>query len=140
MEKYLNKIRAYISGPMSGIPMKNKRMFDLGEVFLKTLDYGIVNPASKPTEVLHRAATRSEYLEYMREDIFDILFDVWWFPRWAKRLLVRKGGVHEIWLLPNWRKSKGANCEVYIGRFFDLNIIQFKEKELNGCQRPRSKK
>jgi hypothetical protein len=100
---------------MTGIEMKNKPCFDAAEKFLR--DFGVrdvVNPANKPTEILERDATPEEYREYIREDIFDLLFDVWWLPSCIKRLLLRRGGVTHLVLLPGWPESNGATLEVDI--------------------------
>ena len=123
----------YISGPMTGYPSKNKVAFDAAESYLREIGAeNIVNPAGKPTEIFEREATASEYRDYMKEDIFDILFGVWWFPYWLKRMLVRCGGVAKIVLLPGWAQSKGARCEVQIGKFFGLEIIPIAEMYTKG--------
>jgi len=49
----------YISGGMTGYPMKNKPMFDKAEVYLKSKGYSTINPAAKPNEILDRNATEN---------------------------------------------------------------------------------
>jgi len=102
---------------MTGIPMKNKPMFDRAERYLKKKGYDVINPASKPSEILNRDATEEEYTAYMKEDIYEILF------HW--------GGVDEIWTLPDWFLSKGAAFEVYVGNFFNIPIKHLPEGDLN---------
>ena len=125
----MNKI--YISGPMSGFPMKNKKMFDAAEKRVKRSYFlEVINPTSKPTEILDREVTEKEYLLYMKEDIFDILFDIWWLPYWIKRSLVKKGGVTFMVTLPKWKQSKGAKFEMNIAKFFKLRSWHLKKGDL----------
>lgn len=123
MESYLHKKRIYISGAMTGIPMKNKPMFDKAERYLRKKGYGVINPASKPSEILDRDATEKEYLAYMKEDVYVILYN--------------KGGVDEVWTLPNWWQSRGAVFECYVANFFGISIEHLTEENLNGSKKKR---
>lgn len=108
MRFLLSKIRVYISGPMSGYKLKNKPMFDLAEAWLRKQGYDPVNPAAKSNEILDRNATEEEYLQFMRQDVYEILFN--------------KGGVKEIWMLPGWSHSRGAYFEYRVATFFYIPI------------------
>ena len=116
--------RVYISGPMTGYPMKNKELFDLAEAYLQSKGYDTVNPAAKPNEILDRDATPEEYLVYMKQDIYEILY--------------KNGGVDELWLLPWWGESKGALFECKIAEFFNLKIQYFYMGELDDFKSRRN--
>ncbi len=102
---------------MSGVPLKNKPLFDLAQKYLESKGYDVNNPAAKPNEILDREATEDEYLSFMKEDVFAILY--------------KEGGVNEIWTLPDWWNSKGARFEILIGQFFKLPIQHLDMEELN---------
>jgi len=102
----MSKIRVYISGQMTGIPMKNKPMFDIAEAWLKNNGYDPVNPTCKPGEILDRDVTEEEYLKFMRQDVYEILYN--------------KGGVEEIWFLPHWFESRGSIFEYRVALFFGI--------------------
>ena len=106
----------YVSGGMSGIPLQNKPMFDKAEDYLRRKGYMVITPAAKPNEILDRTATEKEYLAFMREDIYAILY--------------KNGGVNEIWTLPNWRNSRGAKFEVLVGKFFNIPIKHLTKGQL----------
>ncbi len=86
--------------------MKNKPMFDIAEKWLRGKGYDPVNPAAKPDEILDREATRKEYLKFMRQDVYEMLY--------------HKGGVDEIWFLPDWQNGAGSALESRIAHFFDI--------------------
>ncbi len=128
----MRRKKIYISGPMSGYEFKNKPAFDRAERWLLSKGYqNIVNPTAKPSEIFDHEATRDEYLAYMREDVFEILFNVPGIPPELKRRMIKHGGVDEVWTLKNWWKSKGATFEVAIAEFFELGIKYFVKEILN---------
>lgn len=119
----ISKKKVYISGPMTGYPMKNKELFDLAEAYLQDKGYEVVNPAAKTNEILNRDATEEEYLSFMAQDIFEILY--------------KDGGVDEIYVLPKWHESKGAIFEVSVAAFFKIPIHGIKMEDLNEFKRRR---
>jgi len=101
---------------MTGYPMKNKEMFDAAQSYLEAQGFEVINPCNKESEILDRDSNEEEYLKYMREDIFAILFD--------------RGGINQIWTLPDWWNSRGAKFEVFIAQFFRIPINHLEEGEL----------
>lgn len=80
----MEKLKIYISGPMTGLPNYNREAFNAAAEELKD-KYHVINPAVLP-----------DGLEY--DDYIDI----------AKILIKR---CDAIYLLPGWQGSKGANIE-----------------------------
>ena len=101
-------IKVYVSGAMTGVPMKNKPAFDAAQHWLELQGYLVINPTNKPNEILTREATPEEYYAFMRQDIYDILY--------------KDGGVQEIWFLPGWEKSRGARYEMHTAKICGLKI------------------
>jgi len=113
------KIKVYLSGPMTGYHMKNYPIFMKAEKILKRKGYTVINPATKPNEILYRDSTVVEWQNYLREDIIEML------------------KCREVWLLPNWFKSRGSTLEVYIASQIGMHIKGFKTGELNETRSKR---
>lgn len=105
---------AYISGPMSGYRLKNVQSFLSAERELKKKKYNVVNPATKPHEQLNKIATRTEWQVYLREDLVNML-----------------NGCTEIWMLPGWENSEGANFELQVAKKVGMKVQYFKKEDLN---------
>ena len=57
-------------------------------------------------------ATEKEYLNFMRQDIFQILYN--------------SGGVDEMCMLPGWRQSRGAMFEYRVAKFFKIPTFKLR--------------
>ena len=82
--------RAYISGPMTGLPDSNFPAFNAAAAELRALGVDVVNPAE------HGLPLGLEWSEYMRADI---------------RAMMDCNRIH---MLPGWCRSPGARMEHYI--------------------------
>ena len=85
--------RLYISGPMTGYPRKNFPAFWRAKTVLLNAGYVIISPAD-----LDVFAPEDTWEECLRRDI--------------KSEMLCEG----IATLPGWKKSKGAQLEVYIAK------------------------
>lgn len=99
-------MRIYISGRISGLDLGfAKTLFQDGErkaaIFFGQFSNEVitVNPMMKVSEGEYKT-----YNDYMREDI---------------KLLMDCAG---IWMLRNWKESKGARFEHYIAKWLNLAI------------------
>lgn len=93
--------KAYISGPMSGLPEFNFPAFFAAADELRGAGYEPVNPADGVTD------TSKHWTYYMRRAI---------------RLLL---DADEIWMLPGWEQSKGATLEKHVAEQLSMPVRYF---------------
>lgn len=96
-------MKAYISGPMTGIADYNRPAFDTLEVELKAVGYEVYNPAYVKTD-------GDDWREYMRIHLQEL-------PK-CDVLIV----------LPGWHRSKGARLEVANAWFLEMPVLCWPEK------------
>ena len=77
----------YISGPMSGLPHFNYPAFGAMERQLVRAGYGVRNPANIEGERL------------------------WTWQQWTKAAIQLQMDADVVYMLPGWRKSRGARIE-----------------------------
>jgi hypothetical protein len=85
--------KLYLSGPMTGVPYKNFPAFIKASQALRKAEYKVVSPHELETKDV-----RFTWENCMRRDI--------------KHLMKCSA----IATLPRWKKSRGANLEIYIGK------------------------
>lgn len=104
-----NKIhRAYISGPITGIPNKNIDMFDAAAHWCEQENIPYINPLDhegSPCGVT--GVTPTSWEDYMKRDI-----------KWLLEC-------DTIILLPDWSKSKGAIIEAQLAEALGYNMFYF---------------
>lgn len=83
----------YLSGPMSGLPDLNKPAFNAMASKLRRAGYAVINPAE-----LDAKESCDSWEACLQRDI---------------RALTR---CEAIATLPGWKRSRGANLEIYIGK------------------------
>lgn len=88
----------YISGKMTGVEDYNKPKFDRAKALLESKGYEVLSPADLGAE------ESFEWHDYMRVDI---------------ALLAMRDA---IYLLDDWRDSKGARAELDVARALKLEI------------------
>jgi hypothetical protein len=94
-------MKIYISGKITGLDYNEAfAMFEAAEDVLKRLGHVPVNPMKKVSEQEGKS-----WAEYMKEDI---------------PILLECDG---IYLLPNWRESRGARLERNIARELDMTAM-----------------
>jgi hypothetical protein len=90
----------YLSGPMTGLPDFNRPAFHAAAAALRAQGYVVINPAEVD---LGPAAT---WVDYMRIHLAEI----------ARR-------VTQVFVLPGWEGSRGAQLEVHVARSLGLPVV-----------------
>lgn len=94
--------KAYISGPMSGIPDENYPAFNYAAAVLRRYDYRVCNPAETSAHL-----GELEHHEFLRFDLHRVLeADV-------------------VFVLPGWEESVGAKIEVAVACRVGTPVIKF---------------
>ena len=91
----------YVAGPMTGMPKKNFPLFHKATKQLRKKGYAVVNPA----ELENIKPICVTWEECLRRDLRYIL---------AK--------CYAVATLPGWKKSRGANLEVYVAKQLDMPV------------------
>ena len=99
MLKMSKQFDLYLSGPMTGYPNKNFDTFNKAVKLLRSKGYTVLNPQD-----LEVQEPKDTWENCIRRDIRELL------------------KCKAIATLPNWRYSKGASLEVYIGRNLSLKV------------------
>ncbi len=89
----------YLSGPMSGLPEHNVPLFNRTTKLLRKKGFRVINPA----ELDAKEHCRS-WEECLRRDIREL------------------SRCTDIATLPGWKKSRGANLEVHIGKALSYEV------------------
>ena len=89
----------YLSGPMSGLPNNNVPTFNKAAKKLRAAGYRVVNPAE-----LDEGEPKTSWVECLKRDL-----------KWLT-------ACEAIATLPKWRKSRGANLEIYVGKQLDYPV------------------
>ena len=91
---------AYLSGPMTGLPDFNRPAFHAAAAALRAQGHVVINPAEVD---LGPDAT---WADYMRIHLAEI----------ARR-------VTQVFVLPGWESSRGAQLEVHVARALGLPVV-----------------
>ena len=91
---------AYLSGPMTGLPDFNRPAFHAAAAALRAQGHVVINPAEVD---LGPDAT---WADYMRIHLAEI----------ARR-------VTQVFVLPGWESSRGAQLEVHVARSLGLPVV-----------------
>ena len=97
------KERIYISGPMTGIKDNNRELFYSAQLKLQKEGFDTVNPLDMDT-------LENEGLTYKQRLKLDI------------RVLTY---CDSIYMLPNWKQSKGATFEHMVAIMIGLKVIDY---------------
>lgn len=95
--------RVYIAGPMTGLPEYNFPAFNAKEAELRAIGFEVENPTA------HGIVEGATWADYMAYD------------------LTRLALCNTIYLLPGWRKSKGASIERNIAEALGMTILGAEE-------------
>ncbi len=91
--------RVYLAGPMTGHENHNFPAFHAAAERLRASGMEVVNPAD------HGLVSGLGWADYMRWD------------------LVKLAGCHSVYVLPGWKKSKGASLEVSIAQALGMPVF-----------------
>lgn len=93
-------MKAYLSGPMSGLPDLNKPAFYRAAAEMRCRAIDVVNPAE------HEADAKGQsWSDYLKKD------------------LVLLAQCDMVAVLPGWTKSRGARLEVYVALKLGMKVI-----------------
>lgn len=93
-------MKIYISGQITGLPISQaKELFKQAETELKDIGFNPINPMSNGLDV------ESHWSDHMRADIKNMM------------------DCEAIYLLSNYKQSKGAMLELYIAKELNMKII-----------------
>lgn len=98
--------KAYISGPMTGLPDFNFPAFNEAAIVLQKEGYSVFNPAENDG-----GDTSHPWEYYMRKDIQAVC------------------DADIVFVLPGWRASKGASLEVMVAERLNVPIRDFMTRE-----------
>ena len=93
MVYYVNNMKIYISGPITGLPNKNIEAFNTAAEKLRTLGFEVLNPFD-----LDQTGFNPEecWFKYLKRDLKEML------------------SCDALCLLPGWEESKGARLEIIV--------------------------
>lgn len=103
-------IRAYVAGPMSGIPQFNIPAFDAASWALRQQGWEIVSPAE-----LDEPHIRAVCMESADGIPNAVTHGGTWGDFLSRDVKIVSDQVDAIVLLPGWENSKGANLEAFVG-------------------------
>lgn len=92
-------MRAYLAGPMTGLPQLNFPAFHREAAYFRAQGFEVVNPAEINTD------PTMPWVDCMRKDIAE--------------LVTCEG----ILMMPGWERSKGASLEHYIAQALGLKVV-----------------
>lgn len=91
--------KLYLSGPMTNVPLNNEPAFSKAAKALRKKGYTVISPPE-----LDRVSKHRTWEGYLRRDL---------------SFLVKCDAVAT---LPNWKKSRGANLEVYVAKALSMPV------------------
>lgn len=119
----LGKHKVYICGPMTGEPGLNWDEFDKwAKIMADELDYEVVNPAQLDRD------------EGMTPEGNGVPVDGSALPTFLRRDFQHLVTCDTLLLLERWRYSKGANAELAVARWLDMEVIAVKGEAIVSTQ------
>lgn len=120
-------MKVYLSGPMRGIPDFNFPAFDAAAAYLRSHGHEVFNPAEKDREhdpIGKTWKSKTGDIKAAESAGFD------------RRKAIRADldyiidHAEAIALLPGWEASKGAQAELWLGKFLDLNVWHLSQYDM----------
>ena len=113
-------MKVYVAGPMTGIPAFNIPAFDAAAQVLRARGFEVVSPAEVDGPV-----TREVLLQSATGDHADLpQTESWSFYLARDFRILADDGIDAIVTLPGWKDSKGARCEVAMGKELGIEQIE----------------
>lgn len=106
------RMKAYISGPMSGLPEYNKAAFEKAISELRTMQFDVISPIELDKEngfAFDGPLTPEKYWEFLSRDLQTI----------------GTSGVQLMFMLDGWWKSKGARIEVLQALLLGISVFEY---------------
>lgn len=120
-------MKAYIAGPMTGIPAFNIPAFDEAARDLRAFGWEVVSPAELDDPETRRIALASPdgapgsgsangetWGDFLARDV----------------KLLADGGIDAVYVLPGWERSKGARLETYVAFLAGIPILEYATGEM----------
>lgn len=127
------KYRAYLGGPMSGLPQFNFPAFDAAAAHLREQGWEIVSPAELDSdEVREQALASADGRSVVREN--DTAQT--WGDFLARDVKLIADDVQAIILLPGWSGSRGALLETFVGLLSGKDFYLYDKME-GACREPK---
>lgn len=107
--------KAYLSGPMSGIPGFNFPAFNEAAAELAAQGYDVFNPASEgwgDGDPSNGFTTEEQWREFLRHDIAAV------------------AAADTVFVLPGWEQSKGATFELSVAHKLGIPVYDFETAKL----------
>lgn len=101
-----SKIKAYLSGPMSGILEHNGPAFEKYAANLRAMGLDVISPH----EMDHAEARDKEWGEYIRRDL----------------LVILSQDIQHIYMMPGWEDSRGARLEKTVAEAVGIKVYSAK--------------
>lgn len=117
-------MKAYLAGPMSGIPQFNFPMFhSAAKVLRERHGFNLISPAEQDSPSVQKAAMASVDGKY---DASGKVGGETWGDMLARDVkMLADDGIQGIVLLPGWEKSKGARLESFVGTLCKLSFFEY---------------
>lgn len=117
MVNTIDKLICYLSGPMSGYPEWNYPAFDKAKEILMDQGWEVLSPADFDREMgfnetSEAQPTKEDYEKFARNDVEAILKS------------------NYVFVLPGWKKSRGACNEVRIAQWLGVPVGDFETKNI----------
>jgi hypothetical protein len=112
------KIKAYLSGPITGKPNNNFQFFEAAQQILEMLGYEVVNPHHLDVDLdneLKMFYTKEQWDEY-----------VW--RMYMNECMPALGKCHLLFRLPGWKESRGAKLEVETAEIYKIPVFDFTDE------------
>jgi hypothetical protein len=105
-------VKVYVAGPMTGIPQFNFPAFDAAASELRSMGHEVISPAELDDPEDRAAALQSP-------DGSALSYGNGVKKTWGEFLardvkLLSDGGIEAVFVLPGWRKSRGARLETFV--------------------------
>ena len=101
-------IKVYIAGPMRGKPLYNFPAFDAAAAHFRERGWEVINPAEMDRERGFKEDLDIPSADFLRNAILSDLVAI--------------TGCTGIVMLPGWEMSQGANVELALAKFLNLDI------------------
>ncbi len=114
-------MKVYLAGPMSGIPAFNIPEFDYAAKLLREQGFTVVSPAEVDGPITREVLLQSEAGAHA--DLPES--EGWSFYLSRDFRILADEGIEAIVTLNGWEGSRGARCEVAVGKELDIPRIDF---------------
>jgi hypothetical protein len=131
-----SSMATYVCGPMSGVDQFNIPLFDAVAENLRALGRKVVSPAELDSAEMRKFALQSKTgnMAELTQQLVDAGFPrETWGDVLARDVRLIEHEIGAFVLLPNWRKSRGAKLEVFVGLLCGISQFEQAAYDNNGA-------